>query len=786
MSLTVRLLLVALLVAPPALADVAPFERTETREDCSDFATLRTPLFGDTHVHTTLSFDAVVGGVDLGPRDAYDFAKGAEVALPPYEEGGRTAQLRRPLDFTALSDHAEFFGEVSLCLSPGTDAYDDQICQDYRANIPSHSPDGFSLATLAGPYLAVNAPYRFDFCGDDGSVCLERASLIWQDIQDAAEEHYDRTSACTFTTFAAYEYTAAPQAQNLHRNVIFRNENVTALPIDYVTQPKPQLMWEMLDEQCIAAGTGCDVLAIPHNSNLSGGLMFLPENADGSALEKEDASFRSRMEPLVEITQHKGDSECRPGVLSNDELCGYEKMRGDHLGIGAFTSPDYVPSTFVRNALKEGLEIEQSVGANPFKLGFIGSTDTHGGTPGLVNEVDFATAGHLGTRDGIADFKLEKQSVANLGGFEANPGGLAVVWAEENARDAIFSSMRRREVYGTSGTRPILRFFGGDYADDLCDSADLVHQGYARGVPMGGELGPLNKKKSPSFAVMAMKDPGAPGAPSTPLQRIQIIKGWVDYFGDSHEKVFDVAGDPDNGASVDEATCQTSGSGSDSLCAVWTDPDFNPAERAFYYARVLENPVCRWSTHLCNSLAVDCSDIDALSSPLKQCCEPEVDMGTTIQERAWSSPIWYAPEGLGKVKAMAKVKGDGKDMIKFSAGLGSVPGTVDPNTQAITLSISDDDLVYSANIPAGAMTEKKAGRKYMLVDKDGSIDGVKKAYLKINKKGAGKFGLKTAKIDLPNADLEDHFVTSRLSLGDHAMEHSRLWTNKGSSLKAAN
>src|SRR6266404_3862281 len=303
----------------------------------------------------------------------------------------------------------------------------------------------------------------------------------------------------------------------------------------------------------------------------------------------EEAAVRSSMEPLVEMNQHKGDSECRTGFQSTDELCGFEKLNRLQL-FNPVSDPNqaFPPLNYVRNALKEGLAQEQQLGVNPFKLGLIGSTDTHNATPGATEEQDFGANGHLGLRDHATPaFMLARVTPA---GIEATPGGLAVVWAEENSRDALFAAMRRREVYGTSGTRPILRFFGGRESNLRCRAPDFVATAYAGGVPMGGEIGPVRGGRSPRFGVLAFRDPGTPTAPGTPLQRVQIVKGWVDAGGQSHEKVFEVAGNPENGAAVDTATCAPSGTGFDSLCAVWSDPEFKVAERAFYYARVLENP----------------------------------------------------------------------------------------------------------------------------------------------------------------------------------------------------
>ncbi len=782
---------VAALVAPlaPTLAQAGPppWARTESRADCADFDPLRQPFFGDTHVHTGLSFDAVTGGIVTEPRAAYDFAMGAPIGLPPYDATGtpmRTAQLRRALDFTAVTDHAELFGEVATCLTPGLPGYGDPVCQNYRAGIPQLDPGTGSIAFFVTPYLAVEDPERHGFCGVDDTHCLLQASLVWEDVQDAAEEKYDRTDACTFTTFVAYEYTRAPFAANLHRNVIFRNDIVPPLPISAVEEPEAQGLWTALQTQCIDGLPGCDVLAIPHNSNLSNGKLFVPRNADGTPHTAADAAFRARMEPIVEITQHKGDSECRPGVLSNDELCGYEKMTGVLLGVSPGGGIVYDPRLFVRNVLKEGLELEESLGVNPFRLGILGSTDTHNSTPGLVDEEDYGETGHLGTRDAPPEFILAPPVNAPLGGVEAHAGGLAVVWAEENSRDALFAAMRRREIYATSGTRPLVRFFGGDYRTDLCDTGSLVETGYRRGVPMGGELGALRGTRSPVFTVLAMKDPGGAAVTSAPLQRVQIVKGWVNSTGSTQERVFEIAGDPENGASVDPDTCIPSGTGFNTLCAVWEDPDFIPGQRAFYYVRVLENPMCRWSRYLCNAQGIDCDDPGSIPAGLEACCNPDVPK--TIQERAWSSPIWYRPESFGRFRSRLSVRGGGRDTLGVKATLERAPVELDPSRTAITLSVRDDDTIYTATIPAGSMTEHEPGAVWVLSDPTGSIGGVRKATVRIARNGRATVTLRTVKLNLANADLTNHFVHTTLEASTYKAEHVRLWEAAGARLTPQN
>ena len=612
-------------------------------------SSLKNPYFGDAHSHTKYSLDAGTQGTTLGPHEAYRFALGEKLGIQPHDANGRPLrelQLDRPLDFAVVTDHSEFFGEVELCTNPAADpvAYNSPECVLYR-----DEPDQAFLALnalLGLPANAVTVPLaevaRLPVCGPGSATCLEAAKTPWRDIQEAAAEF---NQACHFTTFVGYEWTGSPSSSNLLRNVIFATEKVPPLPVSYFEAPEPELLWKKLAEQCSG---DCDYLTIPHNSNLSSGLMFRDTDSEGRPFTRQYAADRARNEPLAEIFQHKGDSECfvleEPG--KNDELCAFEKLPFNNLAgerFGPALEQPPVARDFLRNALKDGLLHEQRLGVNPFKYGLIGSTDTHLGTPGATSESNFPGHGGAGSP---ARSSLPKGLTENI---YYNPAGLAVVWAEENTRPALFEAMRRREVYGTSGTRILVRFFGDwQLPADMCgfSGEDFSKRGYG-GAPMGGDMPALPASAgapAPSFAVWAQMDPGGQ---RTPLQRIQIVKGWIakQPSGEwtSHETVYDVAGTKDDGWRLDEATCRGAGASFTSLCTVWTDPDFDPADRAFYYARVVENPTCRWSTYQCLKApaTMDCSDPSTVPSEWAGCCDTHYPK--TIQERAWTSPIWYEP-----------------------------------------------------------------------------------------------------------------------------------------------
>ncbi len=765
-------------------APVQDWTRTETRQDCAAYNPLRSPFFGETHIHTGHSLDAAFVRVRTTPRDAYQFAKGAAIGLPPYDAADnptRSALLRRPLDFTAITDHAENFGESVICFTPGLSGYDSTQCQDLRARL-ALAPTGpqFPPPSIFVQFLALQQdpnPVRFDWCGVGGANCLAEGSLLWQDVVAAAEEHYDRTSACTFTSFVGYEWTANTNGWNLHRNIIFRNDDVPAMPTSYFEAPKVQQLWDSLVQDCSTSLSRCEFLTIPHGPNASGGFMFVSETADGTPLDRAGAVQRSKYEPLVEIFQNKGGSECRTGLGNNDEACGFEQLERAKLFTPAVAGTTVEWSTQMRNVLKVSLLQERLRGGNPFRLGFIGSPDGHTSTPGYTNEEDVSATGSNGAVESLPEWRITDLPPT---GITANPGGLAVLWAEENSRDALFAAMKRREAYATSGTRPIVRFFAGNYPTDLCSNPAFVEAGYNGGVPMGGEFGPLPGNAAPRFAVMATKDPGGNGAPSTPLQRIQIIKGWVD-GNDLREAVYDVAGDANNGASVDLATCTPTGTGFDSLCTVWEDPDFDPAQHAFYYARILENPTCRWHMYVCKQLGVDYNDPATITADNANCCLDNIE--DIIQERAWTSPVWYRPDFFGIVKGKIKFgKRPNEDKLKLGVEYSRMNPAADPSTGDVVIVLRDNDDILNATIPAAAIETKKAGAKWLYKDKAGTISGIKKLKISVSGKGKGKIKLTTVKTDLSAADPNAHDIELSVSIGDISSTGTRAWTGDASKL----
>ena len=591
---------------------------------------LRNAYFGDLHVHTSYSLDAYSMGNRNDPRMAYRYGRGETITLP----GGVESQLKAPLDFMAVTDHDVWLGEVSLCQDPEDAAYKTAACQTLRSSVQDPEKGLRGMWGMAAQMMKKPAGRSAEVCGsadaDENNKCFQRAQSVWQQIQKNADEFYEPGK---FTTFAGYEWSAGfKRVGMLHRNVIFRGGQVPQAVYSAVDlNNSPERLWKWLEQAC----TGdCQVISIPHNTNFGWGIALASNNSDGTPFTTEGLTRRAKTEPLIELFQIKGNSECSPGLGTNDEQCNFEQLfKPCKPGEEAFCA---VASNYVRNALKTGLVLEDQFGVNPFKYGFIGSTDTHSSAPGSTEEGNWHGATSLG------DSRPETRLNHNVGpefpvkSVLNNPGGLAGVWAEENTRESIFDALKRRESFATSGTRIRVRFFGGwNYPSDLHRRHDLVEAAYRSGVPMGGDLpAKPDGSKVPHFVAWATKDPN-----SANLQKIQIVKGWAE-GGETYERVFDIVCSDglkpdskthrcgDNGATVNLTDCSYSNDkGATELSASWTDPEFKPADRAFYYVRVLENPTCRWSTY----------DAHRANVAL-----PE-DVPPAIQERAWSSPIWFTP-----------------------------------------------------------------------------------------------------------------------------------------------
>ena len=660
-----------------AVADPAPGTTPGYSED-------KNVYFGDLHVHTKHSFDAYIFGTTATPDDAYEYAKGNAIEHPL----GYEMQLREPLDFYAVTDHGFLLGSVEGWADPdngreGTEpfhnlnapenltqesiAHRSQLFQSYVRNIATFSNIWTrTIAYLTGDTARGSTIYDVD---------VHRTA--WKDVIQSAQRHNDPGN---FTTFVAYEFTAsttrsantegasalgcllsgngcnfegAPPFENanLHRNVIYKGNKFTVEPFTRLKSVNPEKLWTWMDD---LRDRGVDTIAIPHNSNGSNGQMFEMENWEGLPISTQYAEFRMRNEPIVEMTQVKGTSETHPILSPNDEWADFEIM-WQRVGNSSYSRPF---GSYVRQAYLDGLGMEEEGRGNPYKFGMVGASDTH---TGAISDDESDFHSKIGIFDGtavgrgsvpISDADVElltggqdirQLSFKKIGDRNFNntifntwgASGLAAVWAEENTRDSIFDAFRRKETYATSGSRIKLRFFGGyDLDESILAKDNLIQEAYKRGVPMGQDLA-ASDGKAPSFLIWAMRDKNA-----APLQRVQIIKGWVEKTtGRPFEEVIDVACSdgllpdpvtkrcPDNDALVDISDCSISSDrGANEIKTVWTDDSFDSTVKSFYYVRVLENPSCRWSTW------------DAVKNGTK----PREDLQPTIQERAWSSPIWYS------------------------------------------------------------------------------------------------------------------------------------------------
>jgi hypothetical protein len=610
---------------PAAVAKLFPEKRPYSPYADRNFPTR--PLFGDTHTHTGFSFDAGAFGARLSPADAYRFAKGEQIMA----SSGQPAKLSRPLDFLVVTDHSDnmgFFpdllaGAPALLADPRGRRWYDMIQSGEGAAAAIELVTAFGAGELTPPvlYLPDSAQYR----------------SAWLTTIDAAEE---ANEPGRFTAFIGYEWTSNAGGNNLHRNVIFRDDAQFARQVVPFTtlapgSGNPRDLWKWL--AAFEEKTGGSVLALAHNGNLSNGIMFpMIDSFSGEPIDREYAERRAKWERLYEATQIKGDGETHPFLSPNDEFANFEKWDKGNLDLTVVKTPKMLEFEYARAALKNGLKLEAKLGVNPYKFGMVGSTDAHTGLAAVEEDNFFGKTSSSEPGPDRATHPFVKTDKATIMGWEQTASGYAAVWAQENTREAIFDAMERKETYATTGPRMAVRLFAGyDFVAEDANSRSPAIVGYTKGVPMGGDLGPAPEGKAPTFLVAALKDPIGAN-----LDRYQIVKGWLDAAGEVHEQVHDVAwsGDrkpgadgklPPVGDTVDIANATwTNTIGAPELVAVWTDPEFDPAQRAFYYGRVIEIPTPRWTAYDAKYFGVT--------------MPPEATMTTT--ERAYTSPIWYTPK----------------------------------------------------------------------------------------------------------------------------------------------
>lgn len=632
--------LTALVALPLIIAGCSPSEReatteavdvvgtaTETKKVGSTKVGEHFPtrvFFGDTHLHTGLSFDAGLMGATITPEDAYRFARGEEVVA---SRGGK-AKLAKPLDFLVVADHSEnlgFFrrlssGDPTVLAHPKGKEWYEGLKQGGQASVEA------SKDMVVNYYAKGKFPKALELRG-------EATRPLWEEMIKAAEEYNEPGK---FTTFAGYEWSSMPGGRNLHRVVVFadgQDRTSQVVPFSSIDSDDPEDLWSYM--AAYEEKTGGQVLAIPHNGNVSQGEMFELQTRNDQAFDAEYAQRRMRWEPLYEVTQIKGDGEAHPFLSPDDEFADFETWDVGTITLNEAHEDSMFKGEYAREALKTGMAVGLKLGANPFKFGMIGSTDSHTGL--ATADDDNYWGKHPGYEPGPDRTKHDFVS-SEVGRWESwmmASSGYAAVWATENTREAIFAAMERKETYATTGPRMSVRLFGGwDFTEaDL--AGDFVKAGYERGVPMGGDLKASGGKSVPNFIVAAMKD-----ADGANLERVQIVKGWVDAQGETQEKVYNVAwsGDrkldgrgklPAVGNTVNVAECRYANSIGDKMqTRVWTDPDFDATQAAFYYVRVLEIPTPRWT----------CYDVMRFGAKLSK----EVPLIT--QQRAYTSPIWYTPK----------------------------------------------------------------------------------------------------------------------------------------------
>lgn len=633
MAATLACALAVASLTPPAFAQDAPgpSNRNITYSPYPAKTFPNRVYFGDTHLHTSYSADAGMAGAIVGPEDAYRFARGEAVK----SNSGLPVKLSRPLDFLVIADHAENLGLAPMIAESNPALLKSEWGKKVHDLAKTGTIEGQGAAF--NMWIAAMQELKDPFKDQEQTM----AQPAWERITAAAEKYNEPGR---FTAIIGFEWTSGPEGNNLHRNVLFRDGKDKAdqiIPLSYYDTGDPEDLWKWMADY--EQKTGGKMLAIPHNGNLSNGLMFDDVTLTTKRpLDRNYAERRMRWEPIYETTQPKGDGETHPALSRNDEFANFERWDKGSFG-PVLKTPDMLPREYTRETLKRGLAYEAKLGVNPFKFGLIGSTDMH---TGLVTTTEDNFFGKVAVLEPSADpIRFNEVIVGRVPADrarsnqhlarETSASGLTAVWARDNTREALWDAMARKEVYATTGTRIQVRVFGGfDFTAKDMERSDFAEQGYQRGVPMGGDLKTAPAGKAPTMLIRAMRD-----ADGANLDRVQVIKGWLDAAGKTHEKVYDVAwsGNRKPGANgklpsvgntvnVEEASYSNS-IGAAYLTAYWKDPDFDANDRAFYYVRVLEIPTPRWTT------------FDAKIFGVKL----PTDVPASIQERAYTSPIWYTP-----------------------------------------------------------------------------------------------------------------------------------------------
>ncbi|MEJ2384199.1 MAG: DUF3604 domain-containing protein [Xanthomonadales bacterium] len=590
---------------PAAQATPAPMTVAE-KEAAAPRYPLKEAFFGETHLHTGVSMDAFIGGNRLTPDDAYRFGKGEEVMV-----NGRPHRIKRPLDFVAVTDHSEFMGEAYSLMNPGAPGYDDPVAKSFREAEDLETALGLYGKYVLEPLAGGGDPHPPFF---QGQAAIKST---WQKNAEATEAHYEPG---TFTTIHGYEWTSAPGGANLHRNVLFRDANVPEVPFSSNESADPEDLWAWMQAQ---RDQGRQLFAMPHNANESKGLDFPEATLSGGPITEDYVQVRASMEPLIEMMQVKGNSEVVPQFWQADEFADFENA----LTIADYNDRVLMKQNFVRYGLGRGLKYKADLGINPFKYGFVGGTDNHNGSPGNVAEDNYRVGSH-GLTDRAAEARSKNVLEGEMRIADTNPGAITGVWATSNTRGAIWDAMAAKETFATSGPRLKVRAFAGQGFAESYDSYEaLVTDGYAKGVPMGADY---QGTAAPQLLVWAAKDPDGPN-----LDRIQIVKGWLE-DGEMKDTVYNVVASGDRlredgtvepiDAPIDLETGQfNTEKGSPQLSGTWTDPDYDPAEQAFYYVRVLQLPTARWT----------------LYDEIREGVTYADDVKRQIVERAWGSPIWH-------------------------------------------------------------------------------------------------------------------------------------------------